>query len=168
MKWQTKISFNLTAGKYSSQQCLNSKIINFCFTFETVCSRLSEKIVYFPFSAVQARVTKRKRVDAHTTTLKIHVLQVLFCARLKFPVSNHVTLWTNSSCLCPRLKPGKTYLLAGHEDSLSGRFLLNTDTALMTKWKDKWGDRLKVCMIDLCGFQYRFNMFGSGQQIACL
>ena len=102
--------------------------------------------LFSPFApaAIRAVVIRRKRVDARTMTVKVQVEEVLFCSQVKFPRSNHVTLWTNSSCGCPRLRPGRHYLLAGEEDFTNGRFLLSPSTALAVKWRDKWGARLKV------------------------
>ncbi|KAK7481897.1 hypothetical protein BaRGS_00026923, partial [Batillaria attramentaria] len=93
--------------------------------------------------AVHAVVSHRKRVDANTMTAKVHVEEVLFCGQVKFPRSNHVTLWTNSSCACPKLKKGRHYLLAGHEDVITGRLLLLPETALAVRWRERWGNRLK-------------------------
>ncbi|KAL8614452.1 hypothetical protein ACOMHN_007788 [Nucella lapillus] len=94
--------------------------------------------------AIRAVVIRRKRVDAKTMTIKVQVEEVLFCGQVKFPRSNHVTLWTNSSCGCPKLRAGRHYLLMGHEDVSKGRFLLSPNTALAVKWRDKWGARVKT------------------------
>ena len=108
--------------------------------------RRNKLVDYFLFAsaAIRAVVIRRKRVDARTMTVKVQVEEVLFCSQVKFPRSNHVTLWTNSSCGCPRLRPGRQYLLAGGEDFSNGRFLLSPNTALAVQWRDKWGDRVKV------------------------
>ncbi|XP_076450234.1 secreted frizzled-related protein 3-like [Babylonia areolata] len=94
--------------------------------------------------AIRAVIIRRKRVDAKTMTVKVQVEEVLFCSQVKFPRSNHVTLWTNSSCGCPKLRAGRHYLLMGHESVSKGRFLLSPNTALAVKWRDKWGARVKT------------------------
>ncbi|XP_029952333.1 netrin-4-like isoform X1 [Salarias fasciatus] len=49
--------------------------------------------------------------------------------------------WTTQGCTCPILNPGSEYVVAGHEDRKTGRFMVNTKS-FVKPWKTSLGRKL--------------------------
>lgn len=98
------------------------------------------------FAAIKARPISTKRVGRNISFTKVEVRGVLKCSSVRVLPHSVVTLWSNSTCRCPRLKAGKEYLLMGYEDRTHGR-LVFPQTAVATPWKKKWLPRILVSSI---------------------
>lgn len=93
--------------------------------------------------AIQGRILQQGIINNANTVTRVEVLKVLKESKVQVRVNATVDLWTNSTCVCPRLIRNRTYLLIGYEDTVTQR-LLFLDNCLAAKWKKKWVKRLKV------------------------
>ncbi|XP_052688607.1 secreted frizzled-related protein 3-like [Crassostrea angulata] len=92
--------------------------------------------------AIQGRILQQGIINNANTVTRVEVLKVLKESKVQVKVNATVDLWTNSTCVCPRLIRNRTYLLIGYEDAVTQR-LLFLDNCLAAKWKKKWVKRLK-------------------------
>lgn len=100
--------------------------------------------------AIQGRILQQGIINNANTVTRVEVLKVLKESKVQVKVNATVDLWTNSTCVCPRLIRNRTYLLIGYEDAVTQR-LLFLDNCLAAKWKKKWVKRLKV---SYCPFRF--------------
>lgn len=105
--------------------------------------------------AIQGRILQQGIINNANTVTRVEVLKVLKESKVQVKVNATVDLWTNSTCVCPRLIRNRTYLLIGYEDAVTQR-LLFLDNCLAAKWKKKWVKRLKVsyCPFRFCNCCY--------------
>lgn len=111
-------------------------------------------IMILLIAAIQGRILQQGIINNANTVTRVEVLKVLKESKVQVRVNSTVDLWTNSTCVCPRLIRNRTYLLIGYEDTVTQR-LLFLDNCLAAQWKKKWVKRLKVsyrtfCFCDCC------------------
>ncbi|XP_014668494.1 PREDICTED: secreted frizzled-related protein 3-like [Priapulus caudatus] len=83
------------------------------------------------------------------TTVKVSL--VIKRSQVDIDPNTTTYLWTDDMCLCPALRPGREYLIMGHEDMSRSRLLFSeTDNSVAVKWSDrymsrvaKWEEKLK-------------------------
>ncbi|KAG8439591.1 hypothetical protein GDO86_005687 [Hymenochirus boettgeri] len=68
--------------------------------------------------------------------LKMTKLKILRGKRILYPES-----WTNRGCTCPILNPGQEYLVAGYEDTRTGRLIVNMKSFVQL-WKPALGKKV--------------------------
>ncbi|CAH1787731.1 unnamed protein product [Owenia fusiformis] len=88
-------------------------------------------------SQVSATASRR-----HVIT-QVKVKEVLkHSSAIPIKVDNFVELWTNDTCVCPKLADNKDYLIMGHEDQLISKLLFNAGSVAVP-YKEKWKKRVK-------------------------
>ncbi|XP_061174601.1 secreted frizzled-related protein 3-like [Saccostrea echinata] len=92
--------------------------------------------------AIQGKIKQQGVINNANTVTRIEVLKVLKESKVHIKVNTTVDLWTNSTCVCPRLDSDRTYLLIGYEDTVTQR-LLFLDNCLAAKWQKRWVKRIK-------------------------
>jgi len=111
------------------------------------------KIVIWRFvSAIGAEVLQLTDVVANATLVRVMVTSILLRGAVHLQTRRPVELWAAPGCVCPKLQPGRRYLIVGREDVLMNRLLFRSDS-MVSKWNDKWESKLKVSKIAtlLCG-----------------
>ncbi|KAK3103988.1 hypothetical protein FSP39_023440 [Pinctada imbricata] len=91
---------------------------------------------------IRGRIQQQGIVNNVNTVSRVTVTSVFKNKVVPIVQGTTVDLWTNSTCVCPKLLKHKEYLLIGHEDPATKR-LLFLDNSLATIWKPKWEKRIK-------------------------
>ncbi|XP_007888755.1 netrin-4-like [Callorhinchus milii] len=88
-----------------------------------------------------AYVIKARILSAHDkgthAEVNVKVKKVMKMRKVKITRGNrsiYPESWTNRGCTCPILNPGTDYLIAGHEDSRTGKLLVNMNS-FVKPWK---------------------------------
>uniref|UniRef100_UPI00398E908D netrin-4 n=1 Tax=Pristiophorus japonicus TaxID=55135 RepID=UPI00398E908D len=131
--WSWEDEQGFSALRHSGKcECRNQVLRNpkvFCnmkYTFV-----LKVKILSAHDKGSHAEVNVKVKKVLKLTKLKIHRGK-----RILYPES-----WTNRGCTCPVLNPGMEYLVAGHEDVLTGRLIVNMKSFVQA-WKPDLGRRM--------------------------
>ncbi|KAK2711771.1 hypothetical protein QYM36_012778 [Artemia franciscana] len=123
----------------------NAMIINDGFDFECRCfkiQRLKKQLYYkshFKY-AIRGRC-KAIQVFGDLTVTNIHVYDVFKQSKVKIMPNAEYTLWTNSSCLCPRIELGREYLLLGFED-IENQRLLHLSNSIALEWHKQHAEKI--------------------------
>ena len=113
--------------------------------------------IIFYVAVIRGRVETQGIINNVNTVSRVKVKAVYKHGVVPILQNATVDLWTNSTCVCPKLVKNREYLLIGYEDPAAKR-LLFLDTSLAAKWKTKWDKRLKVSMVSYCFFfGYQLN-----------
>ncbi|NXU00274.1 NET4 protein, partial [Buphagus erythrorhynchus] len=92
---------------------------------------------------IKARILSAHDKGTHAEVV-VKVKKVLKSGKVKIARSNrsiYPESWTNRGCTCPILNPGTDYLIAGQEDSRTGKLLVNMNS-LVKPWKAYLGKQV--------------------------
>uniref|UniRef100_A0A8C5NJJ9 Netrin-4 n=1 Tax=Junco hyemalis TaxID=40217 RepID=A0A8C5NJJ9_JUNHY len=95
------------------------------------------------FGLIKARILSAHDKGTHAEVV-VKVKKVLKSGKVKIARSNrsiYPESWTNRGCTCPILNPGTDYLIAGQEDSRTGKLLVNMNS-LVKPWKAYLGKQV--------------------------
>ncbi|XP_048730417.1 secreted frizzled-related protein 3-like isoform X2 [Ostrea edulis] len=92
--------------------------------------------------AIQGKIRQQGIVNNANTVTRVEVLKVLKKSKVHIKLNSTVDIWTNSTCVCPKLIRNRTYLLIGYEDTATQR-LLFLDNCLAIRWHKRWVKRIK-------------------------
>lgn len=99
-------------------------------------------LLYF-IVAIRGKIKRQKTVNSVNTVTIVTVIKVLKSGRVPLAENTDIEIWTNSTCVCPKLSRKREYLLIGYEDIVTSRFLF-LDNCLAARWQNKWEKRFKV------------------------
>uniref|UniRef100_A0A8C5IIE8 NET4 protein n=1 Tax=Junco hyemalis TaxID=40217 RepID=A0A8C5IIE8_JUNHY len=94
-------------------------------------------------AVIKARILSAHDKGTHAEVV-VKVKKVLKSGKVKIARSNrsiYPESWTNRGCTCPILNPGTDYLIAGQEDSRTGKLLVNMNS-LVKPWKAYLGKQV--------------------------
>ncbi|XP_069133018.1 secreted frizzled-related protein 3-like [Argopecten irradians] len=91
--------------------------------------------------AIRARILGHDTANTINTVTRVSVIKVLKSTRVHIIENNGIELWTNSTCVCPKLLRRKEYLILGYDDPATQR-LLFFDNCFATKWQKRWEKRI--------------------------
>uniref|UniRef100_A0A8C5T7X4 Netrin-4 n=1 Tax=Malurus cyaneus samueli TaxID=2593467 RepID=A0A8C5T7X4_9PASS len=92
---------------------------------------------------IKARILSAHDKGTHAEVV-VKVKKILKSGKVKIARSNrsiYPESWTNRGCTCPILNPGTDYLIAGQEDSRTGKLLVNMNS-LVKPWKAHLGKQV--------------------------
>ncbi|KAG2471465.1 NET4 protein, partial [Polypterus senegalus] len=108
------------------------------------------------FSALRHPVIKARVLSAHDkgthAEVMVMIKKILKSGKLKILRGNrrlYPEAWTNRGCTCPVLNPGTDYLIAGHEESRTGKLLVNM-SSLVKPWKPALGKLITDILVSGC------------------
>ncbi|XP_028681065.2 netrin-4-like isoform X1 [Erpetoichthys calabaricus] len=100
---------------------------------------------------IKARVLSAHDKGTHAEVM-VMIKKILKSGKLKILRGDrrlYPEAWTNRGCTCPVLNPGTDYLIAGHEESRTGKLLVNM-SSLVKPWKPALGKLITDILVSGC------------------
>uniref|UniRef100_A0A8C4PXF1 Frizzled related protein n=1 Tax=Eptatretus burgeri TaxID=7764 RepID=A0A8C4PXF1_EPTBU len=94
---------------------------------------------------IRAGIKQTQQLDCEEIQTTVQVKEVLKSSVLNIS-QGEVQIYTNSSCLCPKLVVNKEYLIMGYEDHRLSRLLL-FDGCVAEDWEERLRRKVKVSIV---------------------